>query len=72
VANLEAYDTMCKRKERQLWMNEEAIKELRQAIEDTEDKLDGLNNRSKQLANALEELIGKNIKRRVTITRTTF
>jgi flagellar biosynthesis/type III secretory pathway chaperone len=72
VANLEAYDTMCKRKERQLWMTEDAIKELKQAIEDTEDKLDTLNNRSKQIIQALEDLIGKNIKRKVIITRTTF
>jgi predicted nucleic acid-binding Zn-ribbon protein len=71
-SNLAALEGVEKRKERQLWKLDENIKELKASSEDAADNIVQINRKITFLSTAIEDLLGKNIKRKVTITRTTF
>jgi septal ring factor EnvC (AmiA/AmiB activator) len=61
-----------KRKERQIWKLDENIKELKSGIDETKDLLNKLTKRIAMLSTRIEDLLGKNIKRKVIITKASF
>lgn len=72
VGNLEAIKANRQRKERQIWKLDENVKELKTGIDETKELLGKLNKRIARLCTSVEDLLGKNIKRRVIVTKTSF
>ena len=69
---LEIVESKQRRKEKQVWKLEDSIKELRASSEETQAALNGLNKRVARLSSAFEELLGKNIGRKVIVAKTSF
>jgi peptidoglycan hydrolase CwlO-like protein len=72
IGNLEAIRAQRQRKERLVWKIDENVKELKAGIDETKELLGKLNKRIAKLCSSVEDLLGKNIKRRVIVTKTTF
>jgi len=55
-----------------VWKLEDNVKELRTASEETQEALNKLNKRVSSLSSAFEQLLSKNIGRKVVVTKTSF
>ena len=66
---LEVFNSTMKRKERQIWKMDEDVKELKSQIDVLSERMREINRKVSSLSAALEDLLGKNIKRKVTITK---
>lgn len=69
---LEIVESKQRRKEKQVWKLEDSIKELRGSSEEAQAALNSLNKRVARLSSAFEELLGKNIGRKVIVAKTSF
>ncbi len=55
-----------------MWKLEDNVKELRASSEEAQEALNKLNKRVARLSTAFEELLSKNIGRKVIVTKTSF